>query len=83
MGKFVFNEYHIKLQGKEYDVLVPSVNITEMWAFPMQDLSKCDNWDVIEGNRLAMQWVRNAWESISVRYCRRKDTKKENIHCSN
>ena len=64
MGKFVFNEYHIKLHGKEYDILVPSVNITEMWAFPMRDLSKCDNWDAIEGNRLAMQWVRNAYITL-------------------
>ena len=32
-----------------------------MWAFPMRDLAKCDNWDAIEGNRLAMQWVRNAY----------------------
>ncbi len=64
MGKFVFNEYHIKLHGKEYDILVPSENITEMWAFPMLDLSKCDSWDVIEGNRLAMQWVRNAYITL-------------------
>lgn len=64
MGKFVFKEYHIKLHGKEYDVLVPSINITEMWAFPMRDLGKCDNWDVIEGNRLAMQWVRNAYITL-------------------
>ena len=64
MGKFVFNEYHIKLHGKEYDILVPSVNITEMWAFPMRDRNKLDNWDAIEGNRLAMQWVRNAYITL-------------------
>ena len=64
MGKFVVNEYHIKLHGKEYDILVPSVNITEMWAFPMRDRNKLDNWDAIEGNRLAMQWVRNAYITL-------------------
>lgn len=64
MGKFVFDEYHIMLHGKEYDILVPSVKITEMWAFPMREMGKCDNWDVIEGNRLAMQWVRNAYITL-------------------
>lgn len=64
MGKFVFKEYHIKLHGKEHDILVPSVNITEMWAFPMSERNKLDNWDMIQGNRLAMQWVRNAYIAL-------------------
>jgi len=71
MGKFVFKEYHIKLHGKEYDILVPSVNITEMWAFPMSERNKLDNWDMIQGNRLAMHtllYIKNHTKQYIFRY---------------
>ena len=65
MGKFVFHEYKINLHGRDYDILVPSVKIEEMWVLPMEERTKCDSWDIVEGNRLAMQWVRNAYITLA------------------
>lgn len=65
MGKCIFKGYQISLHGKDYEVLVPSEPITEMWVELWETTCKNGDWDYCIVNRCALQWLRNSYIALT------------------
>lgn len=64
LGKCVFKEYDIVLHGKQYKVLVPGTEITEMWINLWQTQYKNGDWDAVILNRMELKYLRAAYIAL-------------------
>jgi len=64
MGKCVFKEYNITLHGKKYKVLVPGMEISEMWVELWETRYQNGNWDYAILNRKAFEYLRSGYIAL-------------------